>query len=97
MDNHQLPITDAGQTVPVFDCRVIVATDDATGRVDVRVANLAGLTATASTERDALLAISKAFKQKVAELHAGSDPIPWIDPPEKPADGESMRWIPVHL
>lgn len=97
MTDHELPITDLSSPVPVFDCRVLVATDSQTGMVRARVANLAGFQVEAGTEREALLAISRQFRDRVAQLHSAGETIPWIDPPDPPRPGESQRWIPVHL
>lgn len=93
--NKQLPVT--GAPVPVFDCHVIVTPDDGSGVVQVRSTTLPELTATAATERDALLSIVKKFKEFVRPFSERSEPIPFAEQPEVPGPGESERWIPVHL
>jgi len=92
----QLPIVDSSGGVPVFDCRVLLSKLE-DGRVEGRVANLAGIAATANTERDLLRKLVDQFKKTLLETTERGEPIPWIDPPEAPRLGESQRWIPVHL
>ncbi len=88
-----LPI--AGPSVPVFDCHVLLRqTQDG---YEARTANLAGLTATGASERDALMAIVKSFKAVVREHVQQHEPIPFLQPPEQPKTDEVERWIPVHL
>ncbi|MFP6614400.1 MAG: NAD(P)H-binding protein [Pirellulales bacterium] len=82
--------------VPVFGCIVYVSSDDR-GGVRARVANLAGLDCTATTEREALAKIVPAFKQRIAELLQSKAAIPWIDPPVLLESDERKRFIPVHL
>lgn len=91
-----LPITDGG-CVPVFDCRVLVTRLGDDGVVRARCANLAGIEAKGTTERDALMAVVRAFKAELTRHHAAGEPIPFLDPPESPREGESERWLPVHL
>lgn len=91
-----LPITDGG-CVPVFDCRVLVRRPDERGMVRARCANLADLTVEGRTERDALMAITRAFKTEIARHHSAGEPIPFLDPPLSPEADESERWLPVHL
>lgn len=83
--------------VPVFDCHVIVSPSDAKGQVSVRVASLPRLTATASTERDALRQIVSKFKAEIQQYRSSGEPIPWQTPPDSPGDDERERWIAVHL
>ena len=82
--------------VPTFACLIYIAQSD-DGKVNARVANLAGFELTAATERDALLRISKQFKTHVIEQTGAGETIPWIDPPPPPAENEKVRSIPVHL
>lgn len=91
-----LPISDT-PPVPVFDCHVLLAGPDETGRYRARAANLDGVTGGGGSERQALLSIVTAFKAVVGELHRNGEPIPWKVPPDLPAAGEVERWIPVHL
>ena len=97
MTNHDdlLPVT--GAPVPVFDCHVIVTPDDGSGVVKLRCTTLPDVTASGATERDALHAIVKVFKEYVRPFSENSKPIPFARTPEKPGPGESERWIPVHL
>ena len=94
---NQLNITgEQRPTVPTFACLIYIAkTDD--GKVNARVANLAGFEITAATERDALLRISKQFKAHVVQKTADGETIAWIDPPLPAAENEQVRSIPVHL
>lgn len=82
--------------VPVFQCIVYISTIPS-GEVQARVANLAGLQCTASTERSALSRLVPEFKLRVAELHRAGEPIAWIDPPLPAEPGEQIRYVPVHL
>lgn len=101
MDQRPLPVvTDSScgtGPVPVFNCVVILRREKATGQISARVANLAGLSAEGATERDVLLSITRQFKSVILERTAEAKPIPWLDPPEQPAEGECQRFIPVHL
>ena len=81
----------------MYNCIVLVKTDQQTGRVSGRVANLPEISATANSERDMLLAISRHFKSTVQQHLAANQPIPWREPAERPHEGESERFIPVHL
>lgn len=90
---HGLPVTDG--PVPVFDCHVLLAQTD-NGYV-ARTANMDGITATGPTERDALRAIVKSFKQAVEKCVNEGVAIPFRDQPHAPEPGEVERWIPVHL
>ena len=83
--------------VPVFDCHVILSGPDETGQYKARAANLRGVTGGGTSERAALLSITTAFKAIVADHHRNGEAIPWQEPHETPKNGESERWIPVHL
>ena len=83
--------------VPVFNCIVILEKPDDKGCRTGRVANLGGISSTGFSERDILTAIVKKFKASVQEYSANNQEIPWIEPPQKPSDGEVQRFIPVHL
>lgn len=92
-----LPVTHGEHLgdVPVFQCVVYLANVD--NQVHARVANLNDLTCVAANEREALRSIVGAFKKRLVEHTSNDEPIPWIEPPEKIADGEVQRLIPVHL
>ena len=94
-DKPKLDITNADPPVPAFTCLVYIANVD--GKIAARVANLEGIEASGSSERDVLGKIVPAFKQRVAELISEGEEIPWIDPPEPLNDGEQKRLVPVHL
>ena len=81
--------------VPAFPCIVHLAVQD--GVYHGRVANLAGIEAVASTEREMLGKIGPIFKRTVAEIHQRGDAIPWINPVPEPKLTEIKRFIPVHL
>ena len=91
-----LSLGPVSSNIPVFNCIVHVLRDS-TGNVSARVANLPGIVCTASTERDALSKIVKAFKHAVQELSEKNSVIPWIDPPSSKGPNEQTRFIPVHL
>jgi hypothetical protein len=94
-DKPKLDITSPDAPVPAFTCLVYISSDG--GQVTARVANLGGIEATGSSERDVLGKIVPAFKERVAELISGGEEIPWIDPPEPPRAGEQKRIVPAHL
>ena len=81
--------------VPAFPC--IVHLDVQDGIYRGRVANLAGIEAVASSEREMLGKIVPIFKRTVAEIHERGDSIPWITPVPEPKPTEIKRFIPVHL
>ncbi|HEX5104090.1 MAG TPA: hypothetical protein VFV87_09785 [Pirellulaceae bacterium] len=83
--------------VPVFNCIVNVSPPGQQAPCRAQVANLAGISASGPSEREALAKIVPQFKAAVARLHAANEPIPWIDPPMPPAAGELQRFIAVHL
>jgi len=83
--------------VPVFSCIVILGRPDEAGKREARVANLAGITAEGHSERDLLTAIMKKFRAVTQDYTSRAEAIPWVEPPETPGEGESQRFIPVHL
>lgn len=99
MSDSELPLISESDCspVPVFNCIVILGAQDSQGKRTARVANLKGLEVTGTSERDLLHAITRKFKSLVQQHSEQQTTIPWIDPPEQPRDGESRRFIPVHL
>ena len=87
----------SAEGVPVYNCLALVAPARDGTVVRCRCGNLAGLSLEASTEREALQQLVQRFKAIVAEHLDQSTDIPWIDPPEPAADGESVRYLAVHL
>jgi hypothetical protein len=94
---HRVRHVSPPESVPVFNCLVLVAPRNAAGNIVARAANLADISSEAPTEREALQKLVPAFKARLAEFHASGEPIPWLDPPHPPAAGEQQRWIAVHL
>ena len=97
---NQLPdstCSTGADSVPVFNCIVILSRDVATERLTGRVANLANISAEGSGERELLMVLTKRFKAFVQGCVQNQRAIPWIDPPEQPTTGEQQRFIPVHL
>ena len=86
----------ASTGVPTFAC-IVYLEDKVAGGVHGRVANLEGVEADGTSERDVLAKIVPAFKALVSDALAQGDPIPWIEPPAEPGDGERKRFVPVHL
>ena len=86
-----------GDSVPVFNCSVILTRNATNGRISGRVANIAGITAEGNAERELLILLTKRFKMLVQECLQQSRDIPWINPTETPLPGEQQRFIPVHL
>ena len=94
---HNFEITgDAKPSVPVFTCLIYIRQND-DGTVAGRVANLAGIETSGSSEREALSKLVREFKTQVARLHETSQQIPWIDPPPPPLEDEQIRSVPIHL
>ena len=94
---HNFQISgDVKPNVPVFTCLIYIRQND-DGTVAGRVANLAGIEASGSSERGALSKLVREFKTQVAMLHETGQQIPWIDPPPPPTEHEQIRSVPVHL
>ena len=85
------------QSVPVFNCRMIVAPRDAAGKVVARAAELADLAAVGDSDREALQNLVAAFKAKMAAYLAAGEAIPWAKPGDKPQPGERELFVAVHL
>jgi len=85
------------QSVPVFNCRVIVAPRDAAGKIVARAAELVDLSASGDSDREALQKLVAAFKAKMAAHVAAGEEIPWIKPGAKPQPGERELFVAVHL
>ena len=85
------------QSVPVFNCRVIVAQRDAAGKVVARAAELADLSAVGDSDREALQRLIAAFKAKMAAHVAAGEEIPWLKPGDAPLPGERELFVAVHL
>ena len=86
----------AKPNVPVFTCLIYVHQND-DGTVVGRVANLAGIEASGSSERGALSKLVSEFKTKITELYEAGQQIPWVDPPPPPSEHEQIRSVPMHL
>jgi hypothetical protein len=83
--------------VPVFNCHIILSKPDNDGRIQGRTANLGGIAAAGTSERDVLTSLMKQFKAIVQQHSRNNTPIPWVQPSELPGDNEVERFIPVHL
>lgn len=81
---------------PAFGCLVYIA-NKPTGGVTARVANLEGFQIEASDERSALGKLVPLFRNRVAQMMADNQDVPWIDPPHPIEDNEFKRFLPVHL
>lgn len=97
IDATSLPVVTPPQPVPVYDCRVYVCGPDSEGQLHGRVANLAGLTASARGERELLTQLVRDFKWQLVERRSRGETVEWIEPIPAPEPGERQRWIPVHL
>jgi len=94
---NSLGITgDAKPNIPTFACLVYVHQND-DGMVTGRVANLAGIEASGSSERDVLGKVTREFKSRVFKMLEEGQEIPWVDPPQPPRENEQVRSVPVHL
>ena len=98
-DDNGLPLVSQNDCnpVPVFHCHVLLKKNQATGRLHARLANLEGILAEGTSERDVLRSITRQFKVAMQEHHQAKTDIPWIDPASTPDAGEFERFIPVHL
>lgn len=93
----RVKIVSAPESIPVFNCSVLIGKSPATGRWMARVANLADIRVETDSERSALQQIVTSFKEVVAKLHAAGEPIPWVKPEASAEPHEQQRLIPVHL
>jgi len=92
-----LPLSgDGTMPVPVYDCHVILSSADADGVIHGRVTTLPEITAHGKTERDVLQRIVADFKAALIGYRERGETVPWREA-EKPAEGETQRWVPVHL
>ena len=98
-DDNSLPLIAESDCspVPVFNCHIILTKPDESGRIQGRSANLGGITASGSSERDVLTSLMKQFKAVVLQHTKSGTAVPWIQPAEVPQDDEVERFIPVHL
>ena len=85
------------QSIPVFNCRVIVTRGTEPGTYIAQAAELADLAETALTEREALHKLVAQFKKQVAEYTANDQAIPWLKPGRVVQAGEKEFFIGVHL
>ncbi len=83
--------------MPVYNCLVILVRDPQTGRASGRVANLAGISGEASSERDLLFLLTRRFREQLQLCVREGRAISWVDPAEVPGPGEQQRFIPIHL
>ncbi|MBP88279.1 MAG: hypothetical protein CMJ64_16435 [Planctomycetaceae bacterium] len=82
--------------VPVFNCVIYVSKSD-DGGIHARVANLAEFECAAASEREAIMKLVPAFKERVRVLTQSGSEIPWIEPPSPKEPAEQERFVPVHL
>ena len=92
-----LPVVTPGQSVPVYTCHVLVSGPSEQVEYRVSVTSLPGFTATVGNERELLTRLVEQFKRCIIEHRQQGQPVPWIEAPERPANDERQRWIPVHL
>ena len=91
-----LPIHTPSDSVPVFDCHVLIEGPDETGMLTGVVSNLPEVAASASSERELLRKLTSMFKSRILEYQSHHSPIPWQET-KSPSPGQRQRWIPVHL
>lgn len=90
-----LPIESGEPTVPAFGCIVYLSHQGDVIRG--RVANLEGIQATASNQRELLGQIVAQFKSAVTSGMADGGTPNWIDPPAEKREDEKKVFLPVHL
>lgn len=83
-------------SVPTFACLINVQKNE-DGTVTGRVANLAEIESSGSSERDVLMKVTREFKSRISKLLEEGQEIPWIDPPQAPLENEKRRSVPMHL
>ena len=93
---EDLPIHPGQQSVPVYDCHVLISGPDQNGQLSGVVSNLPEIKATASNERELLRKMTDQFKARVMKYISDNEEIPWQES-QKPEPGQQQRWIPVHL
>ncbi len=84
-------------SVPVFNCHIYLSSPPEGGPVVARGANLSEIRVEGRSDREALAAAVRAFKEAIGRSLAGGQAIPWIDPPLPAEPGERQRWVPVHF
>ena len=97
--NPQLPSfpsADASDDPPAFGIIVYVSMDDA-GVCRGRVANLECEPATGPSEPAVLRQIVTRCKAILKDATAAGQTPAWVDPPLAIDDGESKRFLPMHL
>ncbi|MDV6032924.1 MAG: hypothetical protein F9B45_23130 [Phycisphaera sp. RhM] len=90
-----LPVESAAPPPPAFGCIVYFASDGGVFRG--RVANLAEIEVSASSQREMLGQIVARFKSSVADSLAKGETPAWIVPPAEKRPGETKLFLPVHL
>ena len=96
---EQLPDSGCGPvgSTPVFNCIVLFRSDEDTGAVSGRLANLPDCSAEASDERQLLIVLTRKFRDHLRKCaEAGTTPALSTDE-IVPAAGEQQRFIPIHL
>ncbi|MFT5528069.1 MAG: hypothetical protein ACI9G1_005486 [Pirellulaceae bacterium] len=83
------------ETIPVFSCQILISHDS--GKVVAESANIAGISATAKNEREALRTVVEELKSRLKEYQDRGETIPWLDPATKPSDQQQVRWMALHL
>ncbi|MEM7476590.1 MAG: hypothetical protein AAF483_16505 [Planctomycetota bacterium] len=91
----QLPIESYGEA-KVYNLTVLVRVRE-NNPVTARAANLTLTEVEASTIRQALSQLVESAKIKIREQLDRQAEIPWIDPPNEPAELESRYVVPLHL
>ena len=94
--NPQVRLIGEPQSVPVFNCRAIVARA-ASGKFVARAAELAELSTSGDSQREALQKLVAEFKARMTAHVAAGEDIPWIKPGQQPQSGETELFVAVHL
>jgi predicted RNase H-like HicB family nuclease len=94
--NPKVRLIGEPQSVPVFNCRVIVSRDRG-GKFVARAAELADLSASGDSQREALQKLVAAFKAQMASYVSANQEIPWTKPGQQVQPGETELFVAVHL
>ena len=95
-ERPRVNIIGESEAVPVYNCAVIISRLES-GKIHGQVANLEDIEVTAPAEREVLQEVIRLFKKEIGKYIEAKQPIPWVEPPKKPAKDQVEKLIAVHL
>lgn len=93
--NPKVRLIGEPQSVPVFNCRVIVSRNGS--QFVARAAELAALSTSGESQREALQKLVAAFKAQMTSYVSAGQEIPWVKPGQQVQPGETELFVAVHL